>query len=160
GLTGAEAALPAWTEFVKNAVELRPELGGEAFARPAGITFVEVDPETGLLATPSCPQHEQVAITAALAPNMECTMHTAPPELVASSEDSQTYDYEPAVIPEIREASGLSRPQPLPRLSIERIETPSMRTTRIETDTRGERSLVNEMRVSDRLVPAYGSRRQ
>src|SRR5437763_7959411 len=51
GLTGAEAALPAWTEFVRNAVELRPELGGEAFARPAGITFVEVDPETGLLAT-------------------------------------------------------------------------------------------------------------
>ncbi len=36
GLTGAEAALPAWTEFVRNAVELRPDLGGEAFGRPAG----------------------------------------------------------------------------------------------------------------------------
>ena len=38
GLTGAEAALPAWTDFVREAVELRPELGGEAFERPAGIT--------------------------------------------------------------------------------------------------------------------------
>src|SRR5947209_8490832 len=136
GLTGAEAALPAWTEFVRIAVELRPELGGEAFARPAGITFVEVDPETGLLATPSCPQHEQVAITAALAPNLECTMHTAPLELVASSENPAPYDYEQATIDvEKREARIGLRPQPLPRLSIERIETPSMKATRIETDT-------------------------
>ncbi|MDQ3817496.1 MAG: PBP1A family penicillin-binding protein [Acidobacteriota bacterium] len=158
GLTGAEAALPAWTEFVRNAVEQRPELGGEAFARPAGITFVEVDPETGMLATPSCPQHEQVAITAALAPNLECTKHTAPPALVALTEDSATYDYEPAVIPERREAGGLPRPQP--GLSIERVDAPPMRTTRVEVDARGQRSLVNEMRVNDRLVYTMGGRRQ
>ncbi|HLL73213.1 MAG TPA: PBP1A family penicillin-binding protein, partial [Pyrinomonadaceae bacterium] len=33
GLTGAESALPVWEEFVRGAVELRPELGGAAFMR-------------------------------------------------------------------------------------------------------------------------------
>src|SRR5439155_11006278 len=34
GLTGAEAALPVWADFMKNAVDLRPELGGKSFAEP------------------------------------------------------------------------------------------------------------------------------
>src|SRR5260370_28492058 len=51
GLTGAEAALPAWVEFMKNAVDLRPELCRKSFDRLDGITVVEIDPETGQLAT-------------------------------------------------------------------------------------------------------------
>src|SRR5262249_17141685 len=31
GLTGAEAALPAWTDFMKQALAIRPSLGGAAF---------------------------------------------------------------------------------------------------------------------------------
>ncbi|MDT4897703.1 MAG: penicillin-binding protein [Acidobacteriota bacterium] len=156
GLTGAEAALPAWTEFVRNAVELRPDLGGEAFARPAGITFVEIDPETGLLATASCPQHERVALTLSLAPNLECTAHSETFEMTASSDEG--YDYEPATNMESDRLSGITRTsstgrhlQPLPRpiASAERLEAPaSWRTTRVERDTRGEQRLVNEMRVS------------
>src|SRR5438270_3219619 len=68
GLTGAEAALPIWTDFIKNAVDLRPELGGKSFARPAGVTIVEIDPETEELATGLCPQHELVAIASSQAP--------------------------------------------------------------------------------------------
>jgi membrane carboxypeptidase/penicillin-binding protein len=34
GLTGAEAALPAWVEFMKAAIDLRPELGGKSFDQP------------------------------------------------------------------------------------------------------------------------------
>ena len=56
GLTGAEAALPAWTEFVNGAVQLRPELGGRNFECPEGIKFVEIDTEDGLISTLSCPQ--------------------------------------------------------------------------------------------------------
>src|SRR5215207_5211699 len=67
-LTGADAALPAWTEFVRRAVELRPELGGAEFARPASVTFVDIDPETGLAASPSCPQRERVALAPAFVP--------------------------------------------------------------------------------------------
>ncbi|HEV2762215.1 MAG TPA: PBP1A family penicillin-binding protein [Pyrinomonadaceae bacterium] len=83
GLSGAESALPAWAEFVKGAVALRPELGGAAFARPAGVTFVEVDPETGLLASASCPHRERVATTAAAAPDFECYTHGEPYTLPA-----------------------------------------------------------------------------
>ncbi len=53
GLTGAEAALPAWTEFMTSAVDLRPELGGRYFDRPDGVTLVEIDPETGQIDKPS-----------------------------------------------------------------------------------------------------------
>jgi penicillin-binding protein 1B len=157
GLTGAEAALPAWTEFVKAAVELRPELGGESFERPAGVTFVEVDPETGLLATSACPQRERIAIAATLAPNLECTMHGEMYEALASAEGEEGYDYEPAVInrPDGSRVvtSGTMtypRPQPLPRPAINEITTG--RTTRIEIDKRGQRTLTNEMRVSSPRV--------
>jgi penicillin-binding protein 1B len=155
GLTGADAALPAWTEFVKAAVELRPDLGGAAFERPAGITFVEVDPETGYLATASCPQRERVAITATLAPNIECGMHGEYYDLEASIE-GETYNYEPMTITEYesgrqvtRVSSANSRPRPLPRpnVEVERLESPQWQTTRVETSTRGGRTLVNEMRV-------------
>ncbi|HEX8845645.1 MAG TPA: PBP1A family penicillin-binding protein [Pyrinomonadaceae bacterium] len=157
GLTGAEAALPAWTEFVKNAVELRPELGGEAFERPAGITFVEVDPETGLLATASCPQRERVALSASFTPNLECTTHGEFYQMMASAEGEDAYAYGPATVPQpdglrvaAREIPSYPRPQPLPRpvVNVERVETPAWRTTRIETDTQGQRTLVNDMRAS------------
>src|SRR5260370_36941439 len=38
GLTGAGGGLPAWVEFMKSAIDLRPELGGKSFAQPDGIT--------------------------------------------------------------------------------------------------------------------------
>lgn len=150
GLTGAEAALPAWTEFVSEAVELRPDLGGEAFARPAGITFVEVDSETGLLATASCPQRERVAITSTLAPNLECTTHGETFEMTALAGDSEEYAYEPATIEEEARANvsgGRLRPLPRPAaIAVERIRTPSWQETRVETNSQGQRTLVNEMR--------------
>ncbi|MGH9902624.1 MAG: transglycosylase domain-containing protein, partial [Pyrinomonadaceae bacterium] len=76
GLTGAESALPAWVEFVRGAVELRPELGGEHFTRPAGISIVEIDPETGFMASPTCPRRERVAVTGSHAPSYECYTHS------------------------------------------------------------------------------------
>src|SRR5207253_7524240 len=75
GLTGAEAALPIWTDFMKNAVDLRPELGGKSFDQPDGISIVEIDPETEELATGKCPTHERVAILTNQAPLSECFRH-------------------------------------------------------------------------------------
>jgi penicillin-binding protein 1B len=161
GLTGAEAALPAWTEFVSNAVELRPDLGGEAFNRPAGITFVEIDPESGLLANASCPQHERVAITSTLAPNLECTTHGEMYEMVASINDSEVYDDEPMMSAESEQLQGASRnisagarPQALPRpmVTVERLESTGTQRTRVVRDTRGQATLVNEMRVSSSRI--------
>ena len=85
GLSGAETALPVWQEFVGGAVELRPELGGEAFARPDGVSAVEIDADTGLLASPSCPRRERVAVTPALAPAAACMTHLQRFDLPAPS---------------------------------------------------------------------------
>ncbi|HYY42285.1 MAG TPA: penicillin-binding transpeptidase domain-containing protein, partial [Pyrinomonadaceae bacterium] len=83
GLTGAASALPVWQEFVQQAVALRPELGGDAFIRPDGVTTVEIDTDTGLLASPYCPHHQRIAMTPALAPASTCFAHQPPLELSA-----------------------------------------------------------------------------
>jgi penicillin-binding protein 1B len=52
GLSGAEAALPIWADFMRQAMEVYPQ--GE-FAVPAGIAFADVDIATGQLANRFCP---------------------------------------------------------------------------------------------------------
>jgi len=63
GLTGAEAALPAWLDFMNEAIAVRPDLGGEHFECPEGIKFVEIDSMTGLRSTLGCPLRELIAVT-------------------------------------------------------------------------------------------------
>src|SRR5689334_1489294 len=75
GLTGAEAALPAWVDFMKGAIALRPDLGGEHFECPEGIKFVEIDSQSGLISTVSCPLRELIAVTERTAPHLECYFH-------------------------------------------------------------------------------------
>jgi penicillin-binding protein 1B len=75
GLTGAEAALPAWVDFMKGAIALRPDLGGEHFECPEGIKFVEIDSQTGLISTLGCPLRELIAVTERTAPHLECYFH-------------------------------------------------------------------------------------
>lgn len=141
GLTGAEAALPAWTEFVKSAVELRPELGGERFERPAGIMFVDIDPDTGMYATDACPARERIAITGALAPHFECYAHNQDPALTAEAEERV-----PAY--QIYENSREVNARPLPRAAeVEPIELQSGRT-HVEIDRSGRATLVNDMHVN------------
>jgi penicillin-binding protein 1B len=74
-ITGADSALPVWSEFMRGALDLHPELGGASFAVPDGVIGVEIDPETGMLASDSCPARELVALTPALAPRAECAEH-------------------------------------------------------------------------------------
>jgi penicillin-binding protein 1B len=156
GLTGADAALPAWTEFVKGAVELRPELGGERFERPEGIAFVEVDPETGLLAGPTCPQREQIAIPNNLAPTIECYAHGEFDDFYAEASQSEMYPAMESTVITPDSARTLARDvsttrqQPLPRAETDagKLQPPSWRTTRVETSASGQRTLVNEMRVN------------
>src|SRR6185295_3877711 len=75
GLTGAEAALPAWIEFMKDALAIRPSLGGSSFAKPSGIVSVKIDPETGELAGPNCPTSQSINVAAQFAPRLECFKH-------------------------------------------------------------------------------------
>ena len=75
GLTGAEAALPAWIDFVQEAVEIRPSLGGAVFPKPSGIVTVKIDPESGFLAGPNCPSAQTVTVASQYAPVAECYTH-------------------------------------------------------------------------------------
>ena len=72
GLSGARAALPIWTQFMKAALAGHPDTPFEA---PEGITFVEIDPETGKLATPACPRHFNEAFVAGTEPTQPCDLH-------------------------------------------------------------------------------------
>jgi penicillin-binding protein 1B len=72
GLSGAQAALPIWTQFMTRA------LGGHAsipFEAPAGIAFIDIDPETGKLATPTCPRVFREAFLAGTEPTEVCQVH-------------------------------------------------------------------------------------
>lgn len=48
-MSGGVVACPIWTKFMKEALSNEPVLD---FPVPSGVTFVKVDPETGLLASP------------------------------------------------------------------------------------------------------------
>ncbi|HEU4370677.1 MAG TPA: PBP1A family penicillin-binding protein [Methylomirabilota bacterium] len=52
GLSGADAALPIWADFMRQAMEVYPQ---PEFAVPAGITFADVDLTNGQLANRFCP---------------------------------------------------------------------------------------------------------
>jgi penicillin-binding protein 1B len=135
GLTGAEAALPAWTDFVSGAVEQRPELGGRNFECPEGIKFVEIDAEDGLISTLSCPSRELIAVTEQLAPNAECFKHgNVPP---SDKQEGQTVAAASAA-----QSPGKSGSKDRPIIR----ELNHLITTRVDVDARGRRTLVNAMR--------------
>src|SRR5712692_4356158 len=145
GLTGAEAALPAWVDFMKSAVDLRPELGGKSFDRPDGITIVEIDPETGQLATGLCPLHERIAIATTQAPFSECYRHNVYFDLTNSSEPKTET---PVLAKSDANSQGQSRrDSKRQRLAI---ESAGVRNTRVDMDKNGRKTLVNEMRVVGR----------
>jgi penicillin-binding protein 1B len=129
GLTGAEAALPIWTEFMKTAVDLRPELGGASFAQPEGITIADVDTDTDELASRNCPVHELVAMLQTQAPLSECFRHGFSPGI-----DEQSIT--PAAT---TRSSRREQPMVASQIAIPR--------TRSETDRSGRKVLVNEMAV-------------
>jgi penicillin-binding protein 1B len=136
GLTGAEAALPAWTDFVNGAVALRPELGGRTFECPEGIKFVEIDTDSGLLSTLSCPRRELIAVTDRLAPNFECYHHGNLPESNQRSE---------AATQSLSETTLLAQ-QRKPPLKENFLSLETSRLTRVDRNARGRSTLVNDMR--------------
>ncbi len=50
GMTGADSALPIWTDFMTAALAAHPEWGGD-WQQPANVQQAEIDTRTGLLAT-------------------------------------------------------------------------------------------------------------
>ena len=128
GLTGAEAALPAWVDFMSDAIALRPDLGGENFECPEGIKFVEIDSANGLISTVTCPVRELIAVTDRTSPSLECYLHgNLPVQSSPFAEESESTKEEVVVK---KAAAPLT----------------DYRTTRVDVDSSGRRALVNDMR--------------
>jgi penicillin-binding protein 1B len=72
GLSGAQAALPIWTSFMRNAVAGR---GSSTFDAPDGISFIEIDRDTGKISTPICPRVTSEAFLAGTEPLGQCELH-------------------------------------------------------------------------------------
>jgi penicillin-binding protein 1B len=76
GLTGARGALRVWTRFVRA---LYPQSGPPVPAAPEGIETALIDPESGCLATTSCPQTLREGYITGTAPKESCPLHPAIP---------------------------------------------------------------------------------
>ncbi len=72
GLGGSQAALPIWTSFMRRALAGRADL---PFAVPQGVVFADIDPQTGLLAGPSCPRRVSEAFLEGTDPWTYCDLH-------------------------------------------------------------------------------------
>ncbi len=69
GLTGAQAALPIWADYMQRALAGRESV---AFPVPEGITFVDVDRVSGKLPTPACPTTVRSAFIEGTVPTETC----------------------------------------------------------------------------------------
>jgi penicillin-binding protein 1B len=72
GLSGTQAALPIWTTFMTRALAGRANV---SFAAPDGITFVDIDRDTGKIAAPGCPRIFKEAFLAGTEPTEVCQLH-------------------------------------------------------------------------------------
>src|SRR5471030_3282696 len=74
-LEGARSALPIWTEFMKRAVTFRKYADAKPFVAPDGVVTVTIDPESGMPATPQCPEQKPEVFIAGTEPVGVCPLH-------------------------------------------------------------------------------------
>ncbi len=73
GLTGSSAALPIWVNHLKTIGGIIPEAN---WKRPDDVVDREIDPTTGLLATPYCPEERVEMFVAGTEPTQLCPVHS------------------------------------------------------------------------------------
>ena len=74
-LEGAKSALPIWMEFMKRAHQHSEYKNVHSFQPPDGIVTVDIDEETGELATPNCPKVRSEVFIAGSQPLQICHIH-------------------------------------------------------------------------------------
>jgi penicillin-binding protein 1B len=73
-MTGAQAALPIWVQFMKKATQNLP---AEDFASPQGVVIAMIDPMTGQLATEDCPSAVPEKFISGTEPTQTCQEHSS-----------------------------------------------------------------------------------
>jgi penicillin-binding protein 1B len=74
-LEGAHSAAPIWADFMKRALEYREYRDAKPFEAPDGIVSVEIDPLSGMPATPFCPETKTEVFIAGTQPVGTCPLH-------------------------------------------------------------------------------------
>jgi penicillin-binding protein 1B len=132
GLTGADSALPIWSDFMTAALAAHPEWGGD-WQQPPGIQQAEIDPRTGQLAAADSPFKRTELFINATAP----TAVTNAPEGEATDEMIPETDGEPIPVPTF-EPQPL---EPLPEASPPRARVVPRLEGRATTQADGETRL-------------------
>lgn len=86
-LEGARSALPIWADFMARAHKHREYQNVHALPAPDGVTTVEVDAETGQLATAACPKVRTEVFIAGTEPVEACRLHGRGGQTLISSWD-------------------------------------------------------------------------
>lgn len=89
-LAGGDACLPIWTRHMNRIDGLVADID---WKRPEDVTEREIDPQSGMLATPYCPTMRSEIYVAGTEPRSVCPLH-------AGSGDPSPYMPEPAVVGE------------------------------------------------------------
>ena len=75
GLSGSEVAAPLWADFMKRAVDLPRYRNTQPFDPPPGVMAESIDPRSGELATPSCPERVTEYFVSGSEPTQFCGLH-------------------------------------------------------------------------------------
>jgi penicillin-binding protein 1B len=74
-LEGAHSAAPIWTEFMKRALDYREYRDAKPFQAPNGIVSIDIDPQSGMPATPYCPVKRPEVYIVGTQPMGACPLH-------------------------------------------------------------------------------------
>ncbi len=109
GLTGANSALPVWSDFMQVALAEHPEWEGD-WEMPAGIEQVEINPKTGETAAAEDPEKRVELFINGTGPNITASAATEE----GSPEESQPESNSQAVPPGENEPIPAPLPSPSP----------------------------------------------
>jgi penicillin-binding protein 1B len=74
-IEGAHSAAPIWAEFMRRALDYREYRDAKPFRAPDGIVTIDIDPLSGMPATPQCPTVRPEVYIAGTQPVGLCPLH-------------------------------------------------------------------------------------
>lgn len=88
-LAGGDACIPIWTRHMNRVDGLIPDV---SWKRPEDVTEREIDPESGMLATPYCPNTRGEVYVAGTEPDAVCALHAGSGEPSPYWPEPPSYD--------------------------------------------------------------------
>ena len=120
GLTGANSALPIWSDFMQVALAEHPEWAGD-WEKPSGVEEVEINPKTGAVATPEDTERRVELFINGTGPNTTATetAEPSPDELVEPTPDETLPE---VTLPEASPSPSPPKPRTTPTPDGARLE--------------------------------------